>query len=90
MNDREFFEHPGWIEIQRKIRQEISIVARPPEQVVLDDADFCSMLKISKRTAANLRASGEIPYHMPAGKVLYKLSDVFEMIERHRVVNAKK
>lgn len=83
--DFDFFRHPAWEEIIRQIRHEITEAQRPAEQVILDDVDLCHMLKISKRTTATLRAELQITFHKCGGKILYKLSDVLDYINRNRV-----
>lgn len=82
--DLDFFRHPGWEEITRQIKYEISQAQRPPDQIILDDIDLCKMLKICKRTAAMLRSTKQIAYHK-CGKNFYKLSDVLDYIDRNRV-----
>lgn len=83
--DFDFFRHPGWEEITRQIRYEITQAKRPANEIILDDPDVCQMLKVSKRTTATLRADKDITFHKCGGKILYKLSDVLEYVERNRV-----
>jgi hypothetical protein len=56
---------------------------RDPKEVILDDYDFCKLLKISKRKSAEIRARREIRYYKSGGKVYYILSDVLEYIKRN-------
>ncbi|MEI7663598.1 MAG: helix-turn-helix domain-containing protein [Bacteroidota bacterium] len=42
----------------------------------LDSADICQLLRISKRTLANYRESGLIPYSQLGRKIYYHLADV--------------
>ena len=83
----EFFKLPGWEEIIRQIRFEISQAQRPAEEIILDDIELCNQLKISKRKSASMRDEREITYHQKTkhGKVYYKLSDVLEYINRFRI-----
>jgi len=83
--DFDFFRLPQWQELIRNIKYEISRAQRPPDQVILDDPDLCTMLKVCKRTTATLRAEKEIAFHKCGGKILYKLSDVFEYVDKNRV-----
>lgn len=48
----------------------------------LDNADVCRMLNISKRTLQEYRTTGKIPYILLGGKVLYKESDIENMLEK--------
>lgn len=84
MNTEDFFKHPGWGDICRQIKYEIYQAKRPPEQVILDDADLQQILKISKRSAAELRATRQITYSKPCGKIYYKLSDILKFVEKNR------
>ncbi|MBL4587465.1 MAG: helix-turn-helix domain-containing protein [Flavobacteriales bacterium] len=54
-----------------------------PENVWLDNQEFCQLLKISKRTAQNYRDNGIVPFSQMASKVYYRLSDVHAMLEKH-------
>jgi hypothetical protein len=38
----EFFKLPGWEEIIRQIRFEISQAQRPAEEIILDDIELCN------------------------------------------------
>ena len=85
MNKEDFFRHPGWKAITEQIQSEIARAQRPPSEVILDETEFCSMLHISKRTAASIRSSRQIVYYKVGGKVYYKLSDVLALLEENRV-----
>lgn len=52
-------------------------------QRLLDNADLCQMLNVSKRTLQRYRTLGELPYQMIYNKTLYKESDVQRFIETH-------
>jgi hypothetical protein len=80
----EFFKHPGWGEICRQIKFEISQAQRPASEIILDDVELCEKLKISKRTSADMRDKKEIKFSKPRGKVLYILSDVLEYVNSHK------
>lgn len=83
--DTEFFRHPGWEELIRNIKYEIAQAQRPADQIILDDVDLCKMLKVSKRTTATLRANSEITFYKCGGKILYKLSDILDYVNRNCV-----
>ena len=80
-----FIERPSYEELIRDIRQELINNQRPPNEVILDETDFCSLLHISKRHAANLRANRLITYSKSGGKIYYRLSDVLEFIEKNEI-----
>ena len=64
---------------QFKIRQ-----VQDPEVVLLDNADFIQMFKISAKTAQNWREEGLIEYAQVKGKIYYRLIDIKAFIDRHR------
>ena len=63
-----------------KLRLELMYALRPANEVILDDVDLQSMLKVSKRHTIKLRKKKLIGYSQPIpdGKVHYSLSDVVE------------
>ena len=62
-----------------KIRQ-----IQDPQYIILDNADFIQMFKISGRTAQMWREEGLIKYSQVKGKIYYKLSDIKTFLEIHR------
>ena len=84
INVEELARLPLWEEILGQIKYECTQFQRPADQVILDDADVCRMLKVSRRTTATLRSTGQITYYK-CGKILYKLSDVLEYLEHNKV-----
>lgn len=48
----------------------------------LSDAELSSILKVSRRTLQQWRNDGQISYIMLGGKVLYRESDIQEMLAR--------
>src|SRR5947207_11122779 len=83
-SSEEFFRHPGWEEIRKQFKYEVSQAQRPANEIILDDVDLCAILKVSKRTTAKLRATNQIAYSN-CGKIQYLLSDVLEYIKRNRI-----
>ncbi|MCX6209624.1 MAG: hypothetical protein NTZ59_09025 [Bacteroidetes bacterium] len=69
----------------KDIDERIYKAIRPPEEVILDEFDFCSILKISKRLAAKLRAERLITYYKSGGKLYYKLSDVLSYATSNKI-----
>lgn len=52
--------------------------------ILLDNADFIQMFKISAKTAQNWREEGLIEYAQVKGKIYYCLKDIQLFINRHR------
>ena len=48
----------------------------------LDNDDVCRILRISQRTLQTLRDNGTLPYIKLGGKVLYRESDLEELLQR--------
>jgi len=49
----------------------------------LSNRDVCKMLHVSSRTLQDWRDRGKIPFIQIKGKILYKQSDVLELIENN-------
>ena len=62
-----------------KIRQ-----IKDSEIILLDNADFIQMFKISAKTAQNWREEGLIEFAQIKGKIYYSLKDIQSFIQRHR------
>ncbi len=69
--------------IQKLDSIEAKSVAKPqtPEQTWLDNQELCQFLKITPRTAQNHRDNGVLPYTQIGGKIFYRLSDVYKVLE---------
>lgn len=85
------FQHPFLLSInslQSKIEQlmrEFKLKQiRDPEFVILDNADFIQMFKISSKTAQTWRDDGLVQYAQVKGKIYYKLSDIQDFLNRHK------
>ncbi|NDV64700.1 helix-turn-helix domain-containing protein [Bacteroides sp. 224] len=50
----------------------------------LSDNELSETLKISRRTLQEYRSAGIIPYYLICGKVLYKDSEIEQMLEATR------
>lgn len=57
---------------------------KDPECILLDNADFIRMFKISAKTAQHWREEGLIEYAQVKGKIYYMLKDIKDFITRHR------
>ena len=60
------------------------------ELILLDTIQFCTLLRISIRTAFELRRDGEIPYVKIQSRVFYRLSDVCDLMERLEIKKLNK
>ena len=50
--------------------------------VYLCDSEVACMLKVSRRTLGEYRSNGTLPYYVLGGKVLYKRSEIEQVLER--------
>lgn len=50
----------------------------------LTDSELSSLLKISRRTLQEYRSAGIIPYYLICGKVIYKESEIQQLLEDAR------
>jgi hypothetical protein len=57
---------------------------KDPCLILLDNADFIQLFKISPKTAQNWREEGLIEYAQVKGKIYYSLKDIQSFINRHR------
>lgn len=57
---------------------------RDPEFIILDNADFIQMFKISSKTAQSWRDEELIQYAQIKGKIYYKLKDIQDFLNRHK------
>ena len=48
----------------------------------ISDSELSCVLRISRRTLQDYRSAGILPYYLISGKVLYKESDVQQMLEK--------
>ena len=58
------------------------IVPKLNNENYLSDKEVADLLKVSRRTLAEYRANGTLPYYALGGKVLYKRSDIDDVMER--------
>jgi len=52
-----------------------------PNYVLLDNADIQRLFKISPKTATNWREEKILAYSQVKGKIYYKLSDMYKLID---------
>ena len=84
-------QHPFLVSLhalEKKIEQltrELKIKhIQDPEIMLLDNADFIQMFKISSKTAQHWREEGLIAYAQVKGKIYYRLADIKKFINSHR------
>ena len=65
------------------IQNQISFKANPKKEISLDNQEFLTLLKISKRTAQTWRDEGKISFSQVGSKIYYKLSDVEKLMQEH-------
>lgn len=56
---------------------------KDPGYILLDNADFIQLFKISAKTAQNWREEGLIGFAQVKGKIYYSLQDIQSFINRH-------
>lgn len=57
----------------------------PSKEKFLDNSEFISLMKVSKRTAQTWRDEGKISFSQVGSKIYYLLSDVETFIQEHRI-----
>lgn len=54
---------------------------------VIDNAEFCKKLRISRRTAQSWRDKGKITFSQIGSKIFYQISDVQEFLNKNKICN---
>ncbi|HCO67243.1 MAG TPA: DNA-binding protein [Dysgonomonas sp.] len=49
----------------------------------LTDADLAELLHIDRRTLKRYRQAGKIPYYKLNGKIIYKESEIYQLLENN-------
>jgi hypothetical protein len=80
-----FRRNPDLQQLLTWLRFELQEAKRPADEILLDDADLQQLLKVSKRTTANYRSQGVLPYYWLGGKIFYLLSDVLAAIKQNKI-----
>jgi hypothetical protein len=57
---------------------------RDPKYILLNNADFIQLFKITTKTAQNWREEGLVDHVQVKGKIYYNLKDIRAFINRHR------
>ncbi len=56
-------------------------------EIYLSGEDVCSLLHISKRTLQQYRDDNIVPFIQIGGKIIYKESDILNVLEQNYVTN---
>ena len=91
------FQHP-FNDSLRKISDRLEFLIKQqefknkqdPNYVLLDNSDILKLFKISPKTAVNWREEQILPYSQIKGKIYYKLSDMYKVIDKHYNPSKKK
>jgi hypothetical protein len=51
----------------------------------MTDSELAEKLKLTRRTLADYRLNGKIPYYKMGGKILYKEKDILSLLESNRM-----
>lgn len=72
------------VKMEELIREFKIQQVKDPQFIILDNADFIQMFKISSRTAQNWREEGLIEYAQVKGKIYYSITDIKNFLQKHR------
>lgn len=59
-------------------------------EIYLSGEDVCKLLHISKRTLQQCRDDNILPYIQIGGKIIFRQSDILEILERNYIINSSK
>lgn len=51
----------------------------------ITDSELAGKLKLTRRTLAEYRINGKLPYYKIGGKLLYKEKDILDLLEKNRM-----
>jgi hypothetical protein len=66
-----------------KIQNEVSKIQFEPKDPILDNAQVCQILGLSKRSLCDYRSSGIISYSQIGAKIYYRLSEINRLLDKH-------
>jgi hypothetical protein len=72
------------VKVEQLLREYRIHQIRDPQFIILDNADFIQMFKISPKTAQTWRDEGLIQFAQVKGKIYYKLKDIQEFLNNHK------
>ena len=55
------------------------------EERYITDSELAEKLKLTRRTLADYRMNGRLPYYKVGGKLLYKEKDILVLLGKNRV-----
>ncbi len=73
-----------------RIEAKTACVPQPPENTWLDNQEMCQLLKVTTRSLQNYRDQELIPFTHIGGKIFYRQSDVFKVLEENLSTGTKK
>ncbi len=71
-------------EVDNYLKELIAKYSRPASEVILDDVDLRTLLKISRRTALEYRKKEIFPSYKIENKIFYILSEVIDGIKKQK------
>ncbi|HLP13826.1 MAG TPA: helix-turn-helix domain-containing protein [Flavobacteriales bacterium] len=66
-----------------EIKTQLKSGLKKPAESFIDNQEFISFMKISKRTAQTWRDEGKVSFCQVGNKIYYRLSDVEELLNNH-------
>lgn len=70
-------------ETLEKIFDQLDLLTAPPERVFFNTKQLCEFLGLSKKTIQKYRDQNLLGYSQLGSVILYRLSDVIKMFEKH-------
>jgi hypothetical protein len=67
------------------INEKFKKIEQPASEKFMDNAEFLSLMKVSKRTAQTWRDEGKISFSQVGNKIYYSLSDVEALLKHHYI-----
>ena len=74
-------EFQTMMDILLDIKRRLSETADSGGSEIMDVAEICQFLNVSKRTVHNLKSSGKLPYRKLGGRVYFYRSEVLEAMD---------
>lgn len=80
VNGEEFQDLRSAIE---NLTDEVTKLSPQRDHIIYGNDEFCSKMKISKKTAQRWRDKGLIKYSVIGKSIFYRLTDIIDMLERN-------
>ncbi len=68
-----------------KIASDFIYARQLPDEVFMDNPKFMELMGISQKTAQNWRDNGIISYSQIGNKIYYRVADIKELLDNHRI-----